>query len=136
MVRTGPFLSVLARTVARMNLNLSGVTIDSTDPRLLAEFWTQALDLEVVFDADGWFLQLGSAARPDQPYLGLQKVPEKRDGKNRVHVDLSSDDREGEVTRLESLGATVGETHEIPGLTWTVLQDPEGNEFCVGSAHG
>lgn len=135
MVRTTPFLSVLARTVRDMNLNLGGITIDSTDPRLLAEFWTQALDLEVVFDADGWFLQLSSPAKPDQPYLGLQKVAEKRDGKNRVHVDLGTDDREGEIKRLESLGATVGETHETPGLTWTVLQDPEGNEFCVGSAH-
>jgi predicted enzyme related to lactoylglutathione lyase len=117
-----------------MNLALEGITIDSTDPRALAEFWTQALGLEIAHDVDGWFLQLGSRANPGRPYLGLQKVPEKRAGKNRVHLDLSTDDREGEVKRLESLGATVGETHEVPGLVWTVLQDPEGNEFCVGEA--
>jgi catechol 2,3-dioxygenase-like lactoylglutathione lyase family enzyme len=116
-----------------MNLNLGGITIDSTDPRTLAEFWTRALGLEVAFDADGWFVQLTSPANPNQPYLGLQKVPEKRAGKNRVHVDLSTGDRAGEVKRLVDLGATEGETHEVQGLTWTVLQDPEGNEFCVGS---
>ena len=119
-----------------MNLNLGGITIDSTEPRALAEFWQQALGLEVAFDADGEFLQLSSPANPQQPYLGLQKVPEKRAGKNRVHLDFATDDREGELKRLEALGATVGETHEMPGLTWTVLQDPDGNEFCVGSAHG
>lgn len=128
-------MSVVTRSVRAMNLNLGGITIDSTEPRKLAEFWTQALDLEVVFDADGFYVQLRSGANPQQPYLGLQKVPEKRAGKNRVHVDLATDDREGELKRLESLGATIGETHEMPGLTWTVLQDPEGNEFCVGSAH-
>ncbi len=114
---------------------MGGITIDSADPRTLAEFWTEALGLEVVFDADGWFVQLRSRAQPQQPYLGLQKVPEDRAGKNRVHIDFATEDRAGEVARLESLGAAVGETHEVPGLTWTVLRDPEGNEFCVGSAH-
>lgn len=119
-----------------MDLNLGGITIDSTEPRTLAEFWTKALDLEVAFDADGEFLQLTSRSNPAQPYLGLQKVPEGRAGKNRVHIDFSTADREGEVARLVSLGATREDTHEMPGLTWTVLRDPEGNEFCVGSAHG
>lgn len=128
-------MSVPARTVRRMNLNLGGITIDSSEPRQLAEFWTKALDLGIVFDADGWYVQLRSRDEGQQVYLGLQKVPEKRAGKNRVHLDLATDDREGELKRLESLGATIGETHEIPGLTWTVLQDPEGNEFCVGTAH-
>lgn len=128
-------MSVVARSVRRMNLNLGGITIDSSNPRTLAEFWTQALGLQIAFDADGEFLQLTSSANPQQPYLGLQKVAEQRAGKNRVHLDFATDDREGELKRLESLGATVGATHEMPGLTWTVLQDPEGNEFCVGSAH-
>ncbi|MFI7676612.1 VOC family protein [Actinophytocola sp. NPDC049390] len=118
-----------------MNLDIGGITIDSAEPRQLAEFWTKALDLEVVFDADGWYVQLRSRGDGRQVYVGLQKVAEKRTGKNRVHLDLATGDREGEVKRLESLGATVGETHEMPSLTWTVLQDPEGNEFCVGSPH-
>lgn len=118
-----------------MNLAMGGITIDCADPRSLAEFWVKALDLELVFDAEGSYVQLRSAGDPAQPYLGLQKVPEERAGKNRVHVDLATDDREGEVERLVALGATRGDTHSIPGLEWTVLRDPEGNEFCVGSKH-
>lgn len=116
-----------------MNLDLGGITIDSADPRTLAEFWTRALDLEITLDADGYFVELRSRADPSRPYLGLQKVPEERAGKNRVHLDLSTADPDGEVARLVALGAVAGEKHEVPDLRWTVLQDPEGNEFCVGT---
>jgi len=116
-----------------MKLNMGGITIDCAEPRALAEFWMKALDLEIAFDAEGWFVQLRSPANPAQPYLGLQKVPEPRPGKNRVHIDFSTDDREGEVERLVALGATRVDEQSVPGLTWTVLRDPEGNEFCVGS---
>jgi hypothetical protein len=58
-----------------------------------------------------------------------------RSGKNRMHLDLATDDREGEVERLVALGASRGEEHSVAGLTWTVMRDPEGNEFCVGTRH-
>jgi predicted enzyme related to lactoylglutathione lyase len=116
-----------------MLLNMGGITIDCAEPRALAEFWMKALDLEIAFDAEGWFVQLRSPANPAQPYLGLQKVPEARAGKNRVHIDFSTADREGEVERLVALGATRVDEQSVPGLTWSVLRDPEGNEFCVGS---
>jgi predicted enzyme related to lactoylglutathione lyase len=116
-----------------MNLTLGGITIDCADPRKLAEFWTRALDLEIAFDADGHFVQLVSAADPSRPYLGLQRVPEERAGKNRVHVDLATSDPEAEVARLVALGAVRGEDHTTPDFVWTVLRDPEGNEFCVGT---
>ena len=51
--------------------------------------------------------------------------------KNRVHLDLAADDRSAEVGRLQLLGATVLAEHEVPGLAWTVLADPESKEFCV-----
>lgn len=50
-------------------------------------------------------------------------------------LDATSD-RVGEVERLVALGAVRGADHAVPGLEWTVMSDPEGNEFCVGSAHG
>jgi predicted enzyme related to lactoylglutathione lyase len=128
-------LSVLGRSVPGMKLNMGGITIDCAEPRKLAEFWTRALDLEVAFDADGYFLMLNSPAHPAQPYLGLQQVAEEKAGKNRVHIDFSTDDPDGEIARLVALGAVAGDRHEVPGLTWTVLLDPEGNEFCVGSRH-
>lgn len=114
-------------------MKLATITMDCAEPRSLAEFWTKALDLEVAFDADGWFMLLRSPTDPAQPAVGLQKVPEKKAGKNRVHIDFTTPDREAEIERLVALGATRGEDHTVPGLTWTVLQDPEGNEFCVAT---
>ena len=63
--------------------------------------------------------------------IGLQRVPEGRVAKNRVHVDWHTADRPAEVERLTKLGAAVLGEESIHGLTWTVLADPDGNEFCV-----
>lgn len=111
------------------------ITIDCADPRKLAQFWTAALGTTVAQDFGGEFLFL---APPEGGLsLGLQRVPEPRAGKNRVHVDFGSPDREVEVKRLVELGATEKEQHEVPGFAWTVMSDPEGNEFCVsGARHG
>lgn len=113
-----------------MGLGIGMVTIDCTDPQGLAEFWTAALGVSIQGDY-GDFVFL---ARPDDggPMLGLQRVPEPGAGKNRVHVDLAGGPLATEVPRLVELGATVIDEHQMPWLTWTVLADPEGNEFCVG----
>jgi predicted enzyme related to lactoylglutathione lyase len=124
-------LSVLGRSVRGMKLSMESITIDCAEPRALAAFWTQALDLEVAFDAEGYFVALRSRTNPSQPGIGLQKVPEDKAVKNRVHIDFMTDDPDGEIARLVALGAVVGEKHEVPGLAWTVLADPAGNEFCV-----
>jgi predicted enzyme related to lactoylglutathione lyase len=64
--------------------------------------------------------------------LAFQRVPEPKTVKNRVHLDLRADDRRATVDRLVGLGAELVADHEIPELAWSVLRDPEGNEFCVG----
>lgn len=110
------------------------VTIDCTDPQSLASFWTAALGTTVNADY-GEFVML-APRKQGAPAIGLQKVSEARTGKNRVHIDFGTADRRGEVARLVGLGATELGEHEMPGLTWTVLADPEGNEFCVGTYHG
>lgn len=62
-------------------------------------------------------------------------VPEPKTAKNRMHIDLSSNDRAADVERLLGLGAsTVGEYQEY-GVSWTTLRDVEGNEFCVSDPH-
>jgi predicted enzyme related to lactoylglutathione lyase len=62
------------------------------------------------------------------------KVPEPKTAKNRLHLDVAAADVEVEVARLVGLGATkVADTEEY-GYTWTVMADPEGNEFCVARA--
>jgi predicted enzyme related to lactoylglutathione lyase len=106
------------------------VTIDCADPQRLAEFWTEAGGYGVEGDY-GSFVVLRPADGAAGVTIGLQKVPERRVGKNRVHIDWYSDDRPAEVERLVKLGATVLGEETVPGLTWTVLADPEGNEFCV-----
>jgi predicted enzyme related to lactoylglutathione lyase len=118
-----------------MTMTMATVTIDCADPRALAEFWAAALDYDVKLDMEGFFVLLGPKDGPGTG-IGLQKVAEPRSGKNRVHVDFDAEDRKAEVARLVGLGAKEQEEHTVPGLTWTVLTDPVGNEFCVGSANG
>lgn len=115
-----------------MTLRLGMVTIDCENPRTLAGFWTRALGVEVSADY-GEFMLLGDPEKG--VLLGLQQVPEPRSGKNRIHVDFGTDDRAAEVARLVGLGAREIAEHEVPGLSWTVLADPEGNQFCVGDHH-
>lgn len=128
-------LSVAGSTVRAMTtIEMGGVTIDCANPRKLAEFWTEALGTTVGDDYGGEYVFLNPTSE-NAPYVGLQRVPEERAGKNRVHIDFRTDDRAGEVERLVKLGATFVAEHSVPGLAWSVLQDPEGNEFCVGSYH-
>jgi len=121
---------VVAASFGGMAIRMGMITIDCADPRGLAGFWTAALGTKVDQDYEGEFLIL-APVEGGLP-LALQKVPEPRAGKNRVHVDFGGDDRAAEVKRLVELGAKEVAEHEVPGLAWTVLTDPEGNEFCVG----
>lgn len=72
------------------------------------------------------------AAGPGAEVL-LQRTHDAKNGKNRVHLDLRTRDLDAEVTRVTGLGATVltGEPIVEGGMTWHVLTDPDGNEFCV-----
>ncbi|MGW1892502.1 VOC family protein [Streptomyces sp. NPDC002004] len=110
-----------------MTLEAKMITVDCADPRRLAAWWAEALDTEIAQDFGGEFV----IVRGKPLVLGFQQVPEPRRVKNRVHIDFHAEDRHAEVDRLVGLGATaVGERSAGP-LTWTVMQDPEGNEFCI-----
>jgi len=102
------------------------ITIDCADARGLAQWWATALDVEIAEDF-GDFLVVG--AKP--VVLGFQQVPEPRVAKNRVHIDFTTEDRAAAVERLVGLGATVVGDHSAPGMAWTTMRDPAGNEFCV-----
>ncbi|MFC0434607.1 VOC family protein [Kutzneria buriramensis] len=117
-----------------MALRIRMVTIDCLDTRKLSQFWVAALGAEIIHEVDdGAMLVLASADNVD---IALQRVDEPRAGKNRLHIDLGTPDRPAEVARLVGLGATVIEEFKYPGMAWSVMQDPEGNEFCVGSRNG
>ena len=102
----------------------------TADPRALADFWAAALGLTerrddehetIVADAD-W----------NHPRLTFQKVAASTTRARRLHLDLTADDREAEVERLRGIGAREGKSVTVEGSwTWTVMRDPDGNEFCV-----
>src|SRR5215831_10548219 len=105
------------------------IVIDCADPEALAAFWTAALGYTNagIFDP---YVVLLPTERAHPPVM-LQRVPEAKVGKVRIHFDLRVPDIEAEAQRLEKLGATridIGQG-EAPG--WITMADPEGNEFCV-----
>jgi predicted enzyme related to lactoylglutathione lyase len=110
-------------------LRLGNVTFDCADPPALAAFWSAALELPIA-QSMPYFAMLQSPDGADPRYLFI-KVPEGKTVKNRVHIDLRADQAEAEIERLVSLGASRGDSHDQYGVRWTVMQDPEGNEFCV-----
>jgi hypothetical protein len=127
-----------------MTSRLTELSLDCHDPDRLAEFWCAVLDW-VVLESEPGLVEIGPAGRDDAtllaevragavpPTMFLAQVPEEKVTKNRIHFDVSPVDRSQgeEVERLLSLGATRADVGQTGKETWTVLADPEGNEFCV-----
>ena len=115
-----------------MNLQLANITFDCDDALTVARFWSAALGRPLDPDASEHFASIGLGDTADTSWL-FAKVPEPKTAKNRCHVDLVAPgpDREPEVTRLIGLGAKRVADKDEYGTQWTVLTDPEGNEFCV-----
>jgi predicted enzyme related to lactoylglutathione lyase len=109
------------------------VTFDCADPERLANFWAKVTGYERVDASTGELVALQAPDQRGVRRILFYKVPEPKTVKNRVHVDLAAKDPEAEIERLVSLGATRVE-HRQGGLgnAWTVMLDPEGNEFCIG----
>ena len=98
---------------------IKDLCIDVADPALVANFWARALGLQVEALPDGGV----SIGGPTSLRIWLNRVPEPKTAKNRVHLDLEVDD----LGLLEALGATVVSASD----EWAVLRDPEGNELCA-----
>ena len=118
---------------------LSAIVIDCYKAPDLARFWVGVIDgytIRPYDDAEiARLASLGFSPANDPtvavdgpgPTLFFQEVPERRTSKNRLHLDIEVSDRLAEVERLTASGATVIGHFD----TWTVLQDPEENEFCL-----
>lgn len=106
------------------------VTIDCVDPVAVAGFWAGLLDLERRDARPGW-VRLGG--RDDaRPLLNFQPVAERKQSKNRLHLDMTVDDLGVAVRRVEELGGRFRERHVYPGAgVVVVMADPEQNEFCL-----
>lgn len=133
-----------------MALRWYSVVVDCHDVSAQARWWADVLGWQVFYEADdevviipSWVTADALEATPwEQVGPGLVFVPvaEGKTVKNRLHLDLAphlSDDRDGIIDDLVAKGATavdVGQDPDPGETTWTVLADPEGNEFCVLSA--
>ena len=111
-----------------------GLVIDSRDPESLAPFWAAALEY-VVAGSVGNYVMLVPDGR-EGPKLLLQRVPERKGAKNRMHLDIEVSDIDGLAEKLEALGASRVDADVCAehGMRWIVMADPEGNEFCVCDA--
>jgi hypothetical protein len=122
---------------------LREIVIDANHPASLARFWAAAIDGYAVraYD-DAEIARLAAKGlTPESDPLVLIDGPgpiiccQRRDGprleRNRIHLDLHTKDRSAEVARLTALGATFWYDHSH----FTVLRDPEGNQFCVADEH-
>jgi predicted enzyme related to lactoylglutathione lyase len=112
------------------------VQIDCEDPVELGRFWSRLLDMPVeeVLGDPAQYLNLAPPVNaPTSPGIALQRVPEPKRGKNRVHLDIEVDDADAATERIEALGGrrTSAEDVSEHGYNWRVMADPEGNEFCL-----
>jgi hypothetical protein len=137
------------------------VVFDCADPARLAAFWATALGYRIPDPPgdfatwpdflraqgvpDSEFNSASAVEDPDGagPRIFFQQVPEPKAGKNRVHLDVNAGGGRGTpedvrtarvdetVERLVGAGATKVEERSKMGERWVVMQDPEGNEFCV-----
>jgi len=114
-----------------MSVRLDTICVDSRRPREIAAFWAEVLDWQLVEDEDDDEVTL----RPKDggTEMLFLPVPEEKTVKNRLHLDLSPVDcsQAEEVARLEALGARRADVGQGDDVSWVVMQDPQGNEFCV-----
>lgn len=127
------------------------LTFDAADPPALAAFWALVLGYEEQppppgFDSWEAFAaanaippedmgNYGAVIDPDGvgPRILFLKVPEAKTAKNRLHMDIAVPDRDAHVARLVEAGGTAIESRSEMGTDWTVMEDPEGNVFCVAA---
>jgi len=114
-----------------MTSQITVIAINANNPEVVAQFWAAALGWQVVEEEPN-FVSVGPADG-SWPTIDVAKVPEGKTVKNRLHLDLRADgsSTEEEIERLIGLGARRVDVGQPADVTWTVLADPEGNEFCV-----
>jgi predicted enzyme related to lactoylglutathione lyase len=110
--------------------------MDTQDPYKIAPFWCALLGVEVSTDRDdGHVVSLQPSPAIGGIVLALQRVPEAKVGKNRMHFDVFVDDIEAATARIEELGGQRWAAHSATvddgGWITRIMCDPEGNEFCL-----
>jgi predicted enzyme related to lactoylglutathione lyase len=112
-----------------MGSRWENLVVNARDPARLARWWAEALGFQITYEKPD---EVEIRRTPEElPGLIFVPVPEAKERKNRLHIDLRPDDREDEVERLVNMGARHVDVGQPADATWVVLADPEGNEFCV-----
>ena len=132
---------------SRMALRWYTIVVDCHDIAAQAQWWADVLGWRKIYEADDEVViippRLADEAPGTTPWdqvppgLVFVTVPEGKTVKNRLHIDLAphtTDDRDAEIARLLSMGATRVNVGQTGDESWDVLADPEGNEFCVLSS--
>lgn len=117
-----------------MALRWQCTCVDAVDPVALGRWWAELLGWRITHeDGDEVVLEppAGSPEDGRSPDLLFLRVPEAKTVKDRLHIDLRPDDQAAEVARAEAMGARRVDIGQGPDVTWVVLADPEGNEFCI-----
>ena len=117
-----------------MSVSVIGLSIDCADAGALAGFWSEVLGRPVSPGADAENAAIDATDPARGPRLSFHKVPEPKTVKNRLHLDLRTDQFATETKRLIDLGATPIRDIEKPTIRWTTFADPEGNEFDLVAA--
>ena len=131
-----------------MSLRWYSVVIDCHDVAAQSRWWAGVLDWQIIFDADDEVVIVPRHVTEEWlrstpweqvgPSLVFVPVPEGKTVKNRLHIDLApqlDDDQNAMVESLIARGATRADVGQaVREVTWVVLADPEGNEFCVLSS--
>jgi catechol 2,3-dioxygenase-like lactoylglutathione lyase family enzyme len=111
-------------------MKIGSIVIDCNEFDKMLAFWQEALHYVPKEPAKGgWVILRDPEGR--SPNISLNQVSTKRRGRNRLHLDLYTDNREHEVIRLIKIGATRHPQEYEPGDDFVVLEDPDGNLFCV-----
>ncbi|WP_423920051.1 VOC family protein [Frigoribacterium sp. 2-23] len=119
-----------------MSLVWEQVIVDARRPVALGRWWADALSWVIVDGADAddddtttdFEIRASADALPGLLFVPVDDV---KTVKNRLHLDFRPDDQAAEVARFESLGARRTDVGQSDDVSWVVLTDPEGNEFCI-----
>jgi hypothetical protein len=111
-------------------MKIGSIVIDCNEFDKMFAFWQEALHYVPKEPAKGGWVILRDP-KGGSPNISLNQVSKKRRGRNRLHLDLYTDNQEEEVKRLLKIGATRHRQKYDPEDDFVVLEDPDGNLFCV-----
>lgn len=114
---------------------LGSVVINVNNMDRETTFWRELLGVDVAREFPGFFVWL-APQHPGGPTVALQLVADAKEGRNRLHLDTAVEDLDQAQARIEALGGSLVESHDMAGFTWRVMADPEGNEFCIAVEGG